>query len=393
MAGWIQNALSKAANVATKTSGAVSRNPAMVQGLTGTTILGGAGASLINGKPKPSNPVSAGAGTTGLTGGINGGQTGGGLSAEDILARYYQAQNDPALSYLTGGPNLGLINQLKADSARRLELYKTNRADAENLYGQLTGKVEQLGTQMGQGYSGAITGSQERQTTEQTRMSDQLAAQEQRRAAAAQELGVGAENVATDYGSRERANEAMNMLGQSSTSWQNLLSSMQQSAAERNANMQTAIGGDKLQTVLGMKQQYDAIADQIAQQIAAERSKTATRKLNELGKMMTQGYLGQLKDLTFGDGTSTNKFMQADKTANDYLAQVLGTNPYEYPGGPNAFKAAQFRRLVGKYGAGKMNAGTKLAPADNAIMEAYGWNMNDLAPYQYAELVGGGQGG
>lgn len=333
------------------------------------------------------NPASENTGSTGNT-------------AEDILARYYEAQNNPELSYLTGGPNLAFIRDLQQQSAAKLKQYQANRADAENMYGQLTGKIEKLGTQINEGYTSAIGSSGARANEAQTRMSDQLALQEQRRAAAAAELGVGAENVTTDYQSRGRATDAMNALAQQSDSWRNLLSTMQQNAAERNANMGAAAKYSGTQAVLGLKQQYDAIADAIAQQIASERSKTPTRKLNELGKMLSKGYLKQLEDLTFGGGEgeySKNPLIRNDQQAIEYLQanKAVTGDPMTYRGpsgtGPEAYKTDMFKEIQGYYDRGQIKSGKQLPRKLQTIMEAYQWTSADVSPYAPSYLIGRGQ--
>lgn len=373
----------------------------------GTSWLAGSGA--LGRSSNPSIPATA----YGMSNTLNnfnalpqmqtGGEQGAtSTTAEDILARYYEAQNNPELSYLTGGPNLALIRDLQQQSAAKLKQYETNRADAENMYGQLTGKIEKLGTQIGEGYTSAIDASGTRANEAQTRMSDQLALQEQRRAAAAAELGVAPENVTTDYQSRGRVNDAMTALAGQSDSWRNLLSTMQQQAAERNANMGAAAKYSGTQAVLGLKQQYDAIADAIAQQIAAEQSKTPTRKLNELGKMLTKGYLKQLEDLTFGGGQgeySKNPLIKSDQQALEYLRanKAVTGNPDTYSGpsgrGPEAFKTDMYNQIQSYFAEGNANRGKALPRRLQAVMEAYGWKGSDIAPYQFMEYLGGVQAG
>ena len=67
---------------------------------------------------------------------------------QSYLQQYLDVQNNPQFTYLTGGPNQALIKQLTDLSKKKLDLYKSNSADAENMYGQLTTKVEGFGKAM-----------------------------------------------------------------------------------------------------------------------------------------------------------------------------------------------------------------------------------------------------
>lgn len=276
--------------------------------------------------------------------------------AADILSRYNEVQSDPNYSYVTGGPNQALINQLTQTKQRKLSQYKTNRADAENIYGELSSDSQEATTELLGGYDTAIKDTGTRATQAGTALSTELGAQEDRRTAAAKELGIEREMALTDFGSTKSLNDAMGNILASSNSWQSLLSGQKLGAQERGSDLNTAIGSEKNQTVLSMKQAYDAAKEQLNQQLMAERSKTATRKLTDVGKMLSQGLLGQLKDYTFGGGTK-NPLIEKENQNFDYFVQNPGLlgNPTAYPGGAQKWYADNYAKLMKEYNNGRLS--------------------------------------
>lgn len=206
----------------------------------------------------------------------------------DPLDLYAQtnANINAQYSYLTGGPNWGLINSLIKQRKEAQQRYKTNRADVENMYGQLTTDVQADTTALGQSYDTAVTQSNQRAGASVTGLSNELAAQEQRRNAVAQSLGIGKEAALTDFGSTGRINEAMGTILGQSQNWQGFLESQKGTALQQGANMATGVENTKNQTTTAMKQEYDRVAGQYNAAIANEKSKQAVRKLTAEGSML-----------------------------------------------------------------------------------------------------------
>ena len=343
----IVDALKKAALIARGT-------PAARASLAAGTGVGApiAGTLAVMGSEQPTTPTPAARPTPNPspTGGLTpSGQTGmGGMqiaaaptdeeNAQKYLQEYLNIQGNPQLTYLTGGPNQALIRQLTDLSKKKLEQYKSNRADAENMYGQLTTKVEGFGTAIGQGYDSAISSTAQQGQASQQALSQELANQSGRRANAFKELGIEREGALTDFRSDTALNEAMGNILASSGSWQGLLQTQKQGAGERNKNLQTALGNTLNQTVLGMKEQYDAVKEAYDSQIASEKSKTATRKLNELGKMFSKGALSKLEEFTYGKSGTTGQTSIEKKLAGwNAVPSARFGSPGTYAGGPTAW--------------------------------------------------------
>lgn len=330
-----------------------------------------AGTPIGTGQPIPN---FGGAATPGATGTDQ-------ASENALLSRYFEIQNDPMYSTLSGGPNQALIADLMAKSKAKLQQYKENRADAENMYGQLTSDVEGYGTNVQAGYQGAIDSSGKRSTAYQGALANELAAQEQRRSNAFKELGIEKEGALTDFGSTSSLNQAMGDILGDSNSWQSLLSSRKEGANERNKDLLAAVGNQNVQTQLGMKEAYDYAKDAYDTQISNERSKTATRKLTELGKMMSTGTLGQLKDLTFGTGKTPETTSVEKKLANwnAVPGSIIGP-PNTYPGGPAKWYQKMFELTQAAYSNDKWKSGKGIAPdlarfaVDFGLLPAFGVN-------------------
>ena len=279
---------------------------------------------------------------------------------------------------MSGGPNQALIADLMAKSKAKTRLYKENRADAENMYGQLSSDVEGYGTNVQAGYQGAIDSSGKRATAYQGALANELSAQEQRRSNAFKELGIEKEGALTDFGSTSSLNQAMGDILGDSNSWQALLSSRKEGANERNKDLLAAVGNQNVQTQLGMKEAYDYAKDAYDTQISNERSKTATKKLNELGKMMTTGIMGQLKDYTFG-GSSTGNTAIEKKVANwNSVPGSILAPPNKYPGGPAAWYQKMSELAQKAYSNDAWKKGQGIAPdlarfaVDFGLLPAFG---------------------
>jgi hypothetical protein len=234
----------------------------------------------------------------------------------------------------SGGPNQAAIRQLEAQRLAAQKNYKTNRADAQNLYGVLSQDIQGMGTDLQTSYGAAIGESQSTASARQAALSAEQARQQANRERAAAELGIAAESALTSYTSDEALNKAMGDVAANATNWENLLRGQQASAQERTNRMVTATGNTKTQTLLGMKAFLDAQQAQINAQIAGERGKTPTQKLTPLGKLLS----GAMNDQTlkkaqaqFPDlfGSAGVQLTPGEQAAQNAMTQY-GIGPQEY---------------------------------------------------------------
>ena len=292
---------------------------------------------------------------------------------DNVLSRYQNAQStwnaltkNPALTqtqstlpdnssletllasqtYMSGGPNQATLAQLAAQRAAAQRNYKTNRADAQNLYGTLSmdatkpstgliGEIETMGNQLQAGYTGAINESATRSQAQQTGLSEEQKRQQANRERAAAELGIAPESIQTSYSSDEALNKGMSDVAATSTSWENLLRAQQGSAKESTNRLITATGNTRNQTILGMKAYLDAQEAQIQAQIAAEKAKTPTQKLTALGKLLESRMNEQIVNEMFPE--QLGQTPRAESEAN--AMRDLGLDP----GNPS--HKTQFRQL------------------------------------------------
>ena len=281
---------------------------------------------------------------------------------DNVLTRYQGAQNtwnaitkNPALtqtqstlpdnsaleqllasqSYMTGGPSQATLAQLAAQKAAAQRNYKTNRADAQNMYGTLSQDIQAMGEQTQTAYTGSIDESLARSEARQTGLSEEQKRQQANRERAAAELGLAPESIQTSYSSDEALNKGMGDVAASSTSWENLLRSQQGSAKEATNRLITATGNTRNQTILGMKAYLDAQQAQIDAQIAAEKAKTPTQKLTALGKLLESRMNEQIVNEMFPEQLGQTPRAEAEANA----MRDLGLDP------SNPSDKTQFRQL------------------------------------------------
>ena len=392
----VVDALKKAALVARGAPTAMAAGSVGTAGATGLGIMASLGTPTPSAGPTPAPTPTAQSAPLATGGKFNFGGTQTppaptGDLGQSYLQNYLDIQNNPQFTYLTGGPNQALIKQLTDLSKKKLDLYKSNRADAENMYGQLTSKVEGFGTAIGQGYDSAISSTAQQGQASQQALSQELANQSGRRSDAFKELGIEREGALTDFRSDTALNEAMGNILASSGSWQGLLQSQKQGAGERNKNLVTAVGNTLNETVLGMKQQYDAVKEAYDSQIASEKSKTATRKLNELGKMFSKGALDQLKNYTFGStgaGAAGQTSIEKKLAGWNAVPSAKYGSPGTYAGGPTAWFNDMVARAQQAYSSNeRAREGVGVDPEIIRFAQDFG-----LGPYlgvNYSAIYGG----
>jgi hypothetical protein len=366
--------------------------------------------SLLGGNMSTSGAAASKSGSTPSPDSVERGtyNTGSAAPAElDPLDAYAQAKANiyGQYSYLTGGPNWALINQLNQQKKDTTKRYQTNRADVENMYGQLTTDVEADTANIGKSFDTGMTESANRAQGVVSGLSGELAAQQERRNRAATELGVGKEAILTDYGSTSRLNEAMGTVLGQNQNWQGLLQSQKATALQQGADMGVAVKNTGNQMTTAMKQEYDRVAGGLDNAIRSEKSRQAVRKLTEEGSMLLGISRTRLKDTLmnqYGLGkTETNKLVKAQQEtigffnanpSNKWKSPETfdGTSPdgTKYSSGPSGWDAMMRDNLVDYY--------TKLKNQDpTAKMDSYlmlyakqsGYNPGDVVPGS-SNLVG-----
>jgi hypothetical protein len=203
---------------------------------------------------------------------------------EKTVGEFNQIQND--YSYVTGGPNQGLINSLNQQSQAKAQQYKQNRADASNMYGQLTQTVDQGINVVQKGYQQAINESQQNSLGAASTLGAQLQQQVGQRQRAANELGMGSQVAAMPNQTVDRGNALMSNILNTGQNWQGLLSAQKQAAQQQGVDTKTALGQSKNQTMLALQQALQQGQGNIANQIAQEKAKVGTRQLNPLGTVL-----------------------------------------------------------------------------------------------------------
>ena len=257
--------------------------------------------------------------------------------SETAFNDYLSAKRDTygQYSYLTGGPNMGLINQLNQQKKDKAKLYKTNRADVENMYGQLTADVEADNAALQQSYDTGIEQAGQRTQMAVTGLSGELAAQNARRTQGAKELGLENELALSDYQSTGALNEAMGTLLGQNQNWQGLLTSQKQTAMQQGQNMETGVGNTRNQITAGMKQNLDFANENINNAIRNEKSRVAVRKLTDEGKLLMGVQTSKLKKILESEAglskPEINKFIDNRRQVDQYINQSLYSNVYKSP--------------------------------------------------------------
>lgn len=227
----------------------------------------------------------------------------------------------------TGGPNAAVIKSLNQGIKNKSQQYKTNAADVENMYGELTMEADTSAARILGQYETAIGKTGERASALQGVLSKELETQQARRAGLAAELGISPENALTSYSSDNRFNDAMSRVLGEGQSWQGLLESQKLSSQDQAASMRTAIGNTKSATKVGLAEARDAAINQYRSAIMEEQSKRATQQLDEVGQIR-MSILGKQYEAALSGGQELADWQKDEQSKFDqFAAQVLGVNP------------------------------------------------------------------
>ena len=211
-------------------------------------------------------------------------------AADAANASALQGLND-AMYTMTGGPNAALIAQMNAQKAQYAANYSQNKADVNNLYGTLTEDITEYGGNLQTRYGTTMGEMDTAQSQYQQNITDTRAGQQDNRAAAAAELGLSAESL--QAAPSTAMDEIAATSGAAAENWKNLFSANQlfeQSSTDRQV---TGANNTKSNQLLGMKRYLDSQNMALDAQIAAEKGKTATQELTDVGRALRGAQVDQ----------------------------------------------------------------------------------------------------
>jgi hypothetical protein len=274
-------------------------------------------------------------------------------------------------SFVTGGPNQSLINSLNQQSKQKASQYKQNRADASNMYGQLTQTVDKGAKEVQQSYAQNIKQSSASATGAASALGNLLQQQVAQRQKAANELGMAPELAGINYESDTRGNAAIgNILG-TQQNWEGLLRAQQSLAKQQGVDTKTALGQSKNMTLLALKQALQQGQGNIANQIATERGKQGSQQMTPLGNILLGGIGSKIQGLmnpTNSGAETLTTGLNSFETNPTLIDAMGGTKPSQFVNpdtgetGPNAFYNFYLNKLQQAYSDDKWKAGAPLAP-------------------------------
>lgn len=274
-------------------------------------------------------------------------------------------------SFVTGGPNQSLINSLNQQSKQKASQYKQNRADASNMYGQLTQTVDKGAREVQRGYEQNIKESGASATGATSALGNILQQQVEQRQKAANELGIGKQALPMSFESDTRGNAALGDIASTQQNWENLLRSQQLNTKQQGMDTKTALGQSKNQTMLALQQALQQGQGNIANQIAAERGKQGSQQMTPLGSILLGGIGSKIQGImnptnagaeTLSSGLN---FFENDPTLVDAMGGVKPSqfvNPDTSEAGPNAFYNFYLSKLQQAYSNEAWQNGAPLAP-------------------------------
>lgn len=245
---------------------------------------------------------------------------GSGFNLQNVLDQMYRT---------VGGPNQAMIAQYQAQKDQLQKNYSQNKADANNLYGELSSDIETYGAGLQQRYQTNIDEMGAAQTARQDEIAGLQSQRDADRARVAASLGIGAEDVQTPQSTALQEIGAVSSAAASN--WENLFRANKLLADASTGRQIAGAEGTKANQLMAMKRYLDAQNAAIDSQIAMERMKTPTQELTEFGKYIQPAMFGaqldQLQQIApdiFGGGEAAemSKFGQTVKGAQDYFREI-----------------------------------------------------------------------
>jgi len=244
----------------------------------------------------------------------------GGFNLQDVLDRMYRT---------VGGPNQAMIAQYQAQKDQLQKNYAQNKADANNLYGELSSDIETYGAGLQERYQTNIDEMGAAQTARQDEITGLQSQRDADRARVAASLGIGAEDVQTPQSTALQEIGAVSSAAASN--WENLFRANKLLADASTGRQVAGAEGTKANQLMAMKRYLDAQNAAIDSQIAMERMKTPTQELTEFGEYIQPAMFGaqldQLQQIApdiFGGGEAAemSKFGQTVQGAQNYFREI-----------------------------------------------------------------------
>lgn len=202
---------------------------------------------------------------------------------EELLGQMYTT---------SGGPNAALIAQYNAQKKQLQENYSQNKADANNLYGQLSSDIETYGAGLQERYTTDIEGMATTEAERQQGLADLQSQRDADRARVAASLGIGAEDVQTPQSSALQ--EIAGLSSAAASNWQNLFQANKLFADASTGRQVAGAGATKANQLTAMKRFLDAQTAAIDAEIATERMRPVTQELTDVGKALRSLEVDQL---------------------------------------------------------------------------------------------------
>ena len=213
----------------------------------------------------------------------------------DLLNLDYNNLLDRPEAWQTvGGPNQGIISALTAQRQQLQQNYATNKADANNLYGILSSDIEEYGAGLQTRYGESQASMSAAETARTDALVAEQAAQRANRAAAAAELGLGMESL--QMAPDQTINELMATNAGAASNWANFFEANRLREDASTGRQMAGATATKNQQLIAMKNFLDQQQAAVDQQIMMERSKSPTRQLTEIGKVLQDAALGAYED-------------------------------------------------------------------------------------------------
>jgi hypothetical protein len=263
-----------------------------------------------------------------------------------------------------GGPNAALIAQYNAQKEQLQENYSQNKADANNLYGQLSSDIETYGAGLQERYTTDIEGMATAEAERQQGLEDLQSQRDADRARVAASLGIGVEDAQTPQSSALQ--EIAGLSSAAASNWENLFKANKLLADASTGRQVAGAGATKANQLMAMKRFLDAQNQAIDSQIAMERMKTPTQELTDFGKFAQPAMFGeQLRQL---QGIAPEIFGPGEQPGmSSFGEKVAGAQQYFAETGKN-YNSTQIQDMISRINEYMNMAGQRGVPGAIASM-------------------------
>lgn len=237
-----------------------------------------------------------------------------------------------AMMYRTvGGPNAALIASLQAQKKQLQTNYGQNKADANNLYGELSSDIETYGAGLQERYQTSMDEMATAQTTRQGELAGLQSQRDADRARVAASLGIAAEDAQAPQSTALQ--EIAGLSSAAASNWDNLFRTNKLLADASTGRQVAGAGATKANQLMAMKRYLDAQTAAIDSEISMERMKAPTQELTDIGKALRSLEVDQLVSQAqaafperYGAGKEESKtdLMEGFATAQQNISSLYG---------------------------------------------------------------------